>query len=307
MTEHKDRKVGLTLFGLFLILIGIVCALLVPLGFLPVVTGTPGTTMRMAIGSASLYLLLAARTLTLMLAWIWLICGVFSAAVMAFVLPQAMKWALIGQDIGDADAEVVYAVMVAAIFVLVGLMYIVVPGVLVLFYRSKHFRATCEARKPRRSWTEKRPRPVVVLSLTHAVLAWFFVFTGIMYNWIVPVFGVLAGGVVGALLLLASAGVSVILTPALYARRPPAWWTAMGLAGVWTVSALVTFIQVPITDFYSAMGMPQETLEIMIAMGDLTWTAILSIIVMGGAYLGYLVYAKRFYTAPPALREGAVP
>jgi len=312
---YKDRKIGLVVFGVVLLLIGAVCALLAAAGFLGAVLNQPGYNWKMSIGSAALYVTFAAsfvwlgigsilarrwaRTLILMLAWAWWITGILNAAVLAFLLPTMTKWMMLGGEFGS-DVERVYPIVLAVALILTVALLVVLPGVLILFYRSSHVLATVEARDPRLSWTERRPRPVVLLSVAHAVLAYFLVLNGFMYGWTVPLFGVVAGGWAGALVVLASTGASVYLTAALYERGPSAWWIATGLAAAWTVSAVTTFLRVPIADYGEAIGMPPESLQVLAAMGDLTWATISSILAISVPYFAYLVYAKRFYRAKSA-------
>jgi len=46
-----------------------------------------------------------------------------------------------------------------------GLLFIVLPGGLILVYQSRHTKATCEARDPVPRWTDACPLPVLALSL----------------------------------------------------------------------------------------------------------------------------------------------
>jgi hypothetical protein len=307
---HKDRKGALVLCGAVLILVGAGCALLVPFGLLGAALNQPGHSWRNSFGIAAICLALAvsfvwlgigsiltrrwARTLTLMLAWTWLITGLVHAAVTVFLLPAMMKWMMLGGDFG-ADVEQVYPIILGIVVAVMGTFLVALPGALILFYGNKHVRATVEARDPHLSWTERRPQPVVLLSVSHAVLAYFLVVTGFMYRFTVPLFGVLASGWAGALLVLASTGISVYLAATLYERRPSAWWIATGLAAVWTVSAVMTFLRVPIAAYYMAAGMPPETLDLLAGLGDLTWVTVSSIVAISGAYFVYLVFARRFY------------
>jgi len=184
-------------FGVVLLLIGAVCAFLAPSGFLGAALSQPGYNWKMSIGTAALYLTLAAsfvwlgigsilarrwaRTLILMLAWAWLITGIVNAALMAFLLPGMTKWMMLGGEFGS-EVERIYPIVLAVMLTLTVALLVVLPGVLILFYRSKHVLATVEVRDPRLSWTERRPRPVVVLSIAHAVLAYILVVNGFMYD-----------------------------------------------------------------------------------------------------------------------------
>jgi hypothetical protein len=311
MPDHKDRSAALIAFGTLLILIGALLALVVPMSFLPVLMDQPSASLKTSIASAMLYVALAgafvwlgigsiqakrwARTLTLLLAWAWLIGGVLGAVTLVFVLPAVVKWIVLQGGIAG-NARTAYQAMIATVSAVFGALFIALPGIIILFYRSENVRATVAARDPRLSWTERRPEPVVVLSLSHAVMAYLLVFNGLMYHWTVPLFGAIASGWTGALFVLASAGVCVYLTLALYAQRSSAWWGALGFAAVLTASPVITFLKVSPMEYYQAMDLPRETLELLAVMDAmLGQVPLASMVVVGGAYAAYLVYAKKFY------------
>ena len=311
MPEYKDRRAGLIAFGIVLILIGAALALVVPTSFLPVLMDQPTASWRTAVGSAMMYVMLAgsfvwlgigsiqlkrwARTLTVMLAWAWLISGVLGAVTMAFVLPALVKWIVI-QGGYEGDVRALYNIILATTAMIFGVFSIALPGIIILFYRGRNVRATVDARDPELSWTERRPKPAVALSLTHAVMAYLLVFNGFMYHWTVPLFGTIAAGWLGALIVLGSAGVCVYLTPTLYAQRSSAWWGATVFALVWTASTAVTFWRMPLIEYYQAMDLPRETLEMLAVMGSMLGQVTLAtVILLSGAYFAYLVYAKKFY------------
>ena len=66
-------------------------------------------------------------------------------------------------------------------------MYVIIPGVLVMFYGSKHVKATCELWDPQIRWTDKCPLPVLALSLVAGLSAAWMPLAG-FYGWIVPFF-----------------------------------------------------------------------------------------------------------------------
>ena len=107
--EFEDRKTGLIVFGILTTLLGGLCALFVPLMFFSLTmsakAGVP-TSMQAILPAVSVYGILAvvliwlgvgsimarrwARALLLIFSWSWLLMGVVSIGVMAFLGPQAM-------------------------------------------------------------------------------------------------------------------------------------------------------------------------------------------------------------------------
>jgi hypothetical protein len=163
VAEFKDRRGGLICFGILMIVIGCVCALFVPLMFLgqmmsvKAIGGAPNYSM-MAPG-AVMYAMLAvafvwlgigsimarrwARALLLVLSWIWLVSGIFVIVFMAFFLPAILaNQPPGGYQLPEAARVVTMIVMLG----FMGVTLVVLPTVLVLFYRSPHVKATCEAR-----------------------------------------------------------------------------------------------------------------------------------------------------------------
>jgi len=193
MTEHeqtvqssnfKDRKAGLIVFGILQIIFGGFCALMVPLMILGMITSTAlkdssTTSMNasMMIPGVLFYILLAvwficmgigsirarrwARALLLVSSWIWLIGGISGLISVLVLMPDMYdQMAKSGQMPQEMARTMKY---IMTVFMTV--FYVVIPGVLVLFYRSKNVKATCEIRDPHVRWTDKCPLPVLAVSL----------------------------------------------------------------------------------------------------------------------------------------------
>jgi hypothetical protein len=309
----KDRSAWLVVFGIVEILLGGLCALMVP-AYLAIVAlegAGPGVggpaSLRTAIPSLSFYLLLAvvfvwlgigsllarrwARTLMLMVSWIWLLCGVVVMA--AFVLFAPVLIDLLTFD-ASGSATLTWAAM-AIVTGLLAVLYVVLPGVFVLFYRSPSVQATCEMRDPRTAWTERCPQPVLALSLSHALLAWFLLGM-VAYDWAVPVFGVVWSGWRGAAVVLVCVGWCLYLAWGTYKLRVGAWWLAMALAIATTVSAVVTFRRVGEMAWYAAMGLPPEQLALLREILETrSWVTSASLVVFGAAWVAYLLRVARYF------------
>src|SRR5262245_18634801 len=182
---YKDRTAGLIVVGILEICLALFC--LLNLGFMAIAvfavraqTTMPQTTnARTMMGAGLLYLMLAAffgtmgigtirarrwaRTLMLVVSWIWLVVGIFSSVLMVFILPKMLG--SIEKAAGPAGSPGITTFLTGCMFVLLGLIYIALPAILVFFYRSPNVKATVEAKDPSVPWTDRTPAPVLALSL----------------------------------------------------------------------------------------------------------------------------------------------
>lgn len=181
--DFKNRRTGLIVFGILEILLGGLAALLIPLMIFgqvmaAQVTHEP-TPLRQIIPGVVIYGIAAgaliglgigsckirrwARALSLIVAWSWLAMGIISIGAMGFFLPSILKTA--PQPQGQALPESAMLVVMLVTMLFMGILFVVVPGVLVIFYQSRHVRATCEAQDPTPCWTDACPLPVLAMSL----------------------------------------------------------------------------------------------------------------------------------------------
>ena len=177
-------------------------------------------------------------------------------------------------------------------------LYVIIPAVLVLFYGSKNVKATCEFRDSRVRWTDKCPLPVLALSLMFGFWAVSMPFT-VFYGSAIPFFGFILTGLSGAgvaLLVMLLAGYVAWGT---YRLSINAWWCAVLLMIAWALSIAITFSRVSILDFYEKMNFPEQQLDIIkqfiISQDYMVLFIVLSIV----AFLGYLLYTRRYFVPPP--------
>ena len=308
--QFKDRTIGLILFGLFEILIGGFFLMMIPMVALSALIPQPGGPpmgLRMMIPAMIIYALVAvvftwlgvgsmlarrwARALMLVISWLWLVTGIVSTAFFLFFMPDMFE--RMAQQ-GQMPAEAVVVVKLVVLATL-GFIYVILPGVFVLFYQSEHVRATCEFKDPRVRWTDHCPLPVLAL----VVVFGFSVCSMISmpcYGFVVPVFGTLLTGLPGALVLVAITLVLAYLTWGLYKLRPIAWWVTLALGVLGTASNMVTFSRVGLMELYEKMNMPEQQLKMiqdtgMIEKMNMPWMMAVS----AAVFLGYLLYVKRYF------------
>lgn len=304
--EFKDRQTGLIVFGILEILLGCLCALLVPLmiwGQAMSAQATGGApNFRMAIPGALVYAMLAvalvwlgigsmrfrrwARALLLILSWSWLGMGVIAMGFLLVWSPKMMVSL-------PPDAKTVALVVAAVIWTLI---FIVVPGVLVVFYQSKHVKATCEARDPVARWTDGCPLPVLAVAVWLGFGAAWMLAMPIALNVVLPFFGVLLSGLSATAACLLLSVLWACLAWAWYRLKPTAWWITLAILLAFSISSILTFTQVDVMEMYRLMGYPPEQMALMEQYSFLTgqtmvwWSAGFMLLM-----IGYVIWVKRFF------------
>src|SRR4029079_15914317 len=103
-----------------------------------------------------------------------------------------------GQTVSHAQLALVKAVALSVTFVI----YIVIPGIAVLFYRSPHVKHTCDVRDPVARWTDRCPLPVLALCLLQAFSVPVVLLTIPVYGAVFPLAGFVVQGWTARLLWL---------------------------------------------------------------------------------------------------------
>ncbi|MBU0679690.1 MAG: hypothetical protein KJ626_16430 [Verrucomicrobia bacterium] len=310
----KDRKTGLVVFGILKILFGGVCLLMVPLMVFAMIAAksaggevAPATNASMMIPGVLFYLLLGiwfiwmgigsimarrwARALILVSSWLWLVCGAGGLLFMVFMMPG--MYDRMGET-GQIPTSVVL-VMKVVMLVFMTLFYVLIPGILVLFYSRRNVKLTCEARDPVTRWTDKCPLSVLGPVLLCAMWGVFMPWTGV-YGWVLPFFGRIISGATGAVVTLSAAAVCLYAARAMYKLRVSGWWCAFLLMLAWGVSSAVTFYKVSFIELYEHMNFPAEQIQMMEQTGMPPGSAMAFFMSMWFiASLMYLLYIKKFF------------
>lgn len=307
----KDRRVGLILFGIVQLLMALGCLGIAGLQLLmlfggealaPAGTGSTG----LFASSAAVYILLAAgtvwlgigsilcrrwaRAVTLVLAWMGLVVGLMSTVFLVSVY-QSLVAELRSQVAAD-EAGALFAI--GCVFVAVTLLYILVPGTFVLFYRSPHVKATCEHYDSKKRWTDRLPLPVLaggILLLSTAAA----IFTPLM-GMPLPFFGAVLSGVPAWIYAVVVGSLAALLARGFFRLERWAWLGTLLLMTFNGVSACLTFRGNGLARMYEAMNTPPEQLEAMESIGILTslpWMMLVSILVM----LGFYLWLGRYFVA----------
>ena len=310
LPDFRDRRTSLIVFGILVILLGCLCALMVPLLFLGLlVAAQHGGAMnyQTMIPAALTYLTLAtaliwlgigsimvrrwARALLLILAWSWLVVGIFSSVSMFFVVPRMMATI-------PAGARVIAKAVMLVFF---AVLFLAIPGILVIFYQNKNVKATCEAHDPVTRWTDRCPLPALALSVWLGLGALSMLLMPLAYHSVLPVFGVLISGLPGTIVFLALAGLWGYLARAAYQLKPVAWWITVAMLVLFTMSNIITFSRIDLAELYQLMGYSEQQIDQIASFSFFSsktmvwWTALFCL-----PLFGCLLGVKRYFARPAA-------
>jgi hypothetical protein len=323
-----DRSTRLTFFGVVQILIGCLCGLMGLMMALvsmagPMANAPQGQAMSMQamIPAITVYGLLAvgmillgigsirarrwAWTLTVVLSWMWLIMGVIAFFVLVFVagpiMSASFEQQLKQQGQGKALPPEALAAMRVTMQIIAGAVlagiYVILPAVFLLFYHHASVFATCQRRNPQRCWTDRCPMPVLALSIIMA-FSIASMLSLLLNGCVMPVFGIMASGATGAVVILLIALLMAYLVWGTYRLQMAAWWGTLLLWIVGTANMVVTFSQDHVMQMYEKMKMPAAQLEMIRKSGTVEslshwgpWFGLVG----GIACIGYLLYVRRYF------------
>ena len=316
---YKDTSASLVFFGVLEIILGGICALFIPLVIVSQAmvahagtnsSPTPPSQMTtvlfiygllavvfIAVGYGSIRARRWARAIMLVLSWLWLVIGVFSTAAMSFILPTIFQSAEHQSKASPGLNALVQIISMATVFVI----YVLIPLIFVLYYRSKNVQATCNQRSPA-DWTDRCPLPVLGLSflLGYSALAMPLVLIG--YKAVFPFFGMLLSGPLAAFLLLFSTALWAYLSWGFYHLCKNCWKIGLVVFCLYPISAIVTWTRVGFLELYRQMGMREQELVAIQRLGPSYFT-IISVMTGVGALgmLAYMIYVKKYFNKAAAI------
>lgn len=317
----KDRKTGLVIFGAITVLMGCCSALLVPLVIFgrtlaanssnpppsspivfPVVLYGFFAVALVSLGIGSIRARRWARAILVIWSWSWLIIGVMSLLVFAFMAPQLIATIQAARLPGQPEfTATTRYILVLTPIVILGTMYVLLPLTWALFYSGRNVKATCEARDPIIRWTDRCPLPVLAVCLWLVLGALMMLLMPALHA-VAPFFGVLLSGMAGTIVYLLLAFIWVYAAWALYRLDRRGWWAIFAVMVVLCVSNLITYSLHDLSEVYAAMG--YSTAQIgqirkLVALDRslLLWCSLVFTV----PFLGYLLYIRKFLDGALAL------
>jgi hypothetical protein len=321
--EYYDRKAGLVFFGILQIILGVICAIFVLLMIITMIKGTAHANIPARSVSAGemmpgvmLYALAAvwliwmgigsikvrrwARTLILVSSWLWLVTGIIALGFMLLFMTDVLNEMGRSGQISQADIATARNLMIG----FQTLIFLIIPGLLVLFYGRKNVKATCEHRDPQIRWTDKCPLPVLAVSGMSGFGAVSMLLGGFT-GWVFPFFGIILSGVAGAAVITFVSLLCGYIAWGTYKLNIKAWWYAVLVCIAGALSIGITFSRVSILDFYEKMNMPAENLEFFKqSLMQHKSAMVIFFLFNTVGFLGYLLYTRRYFT-PSSKTESA--
>ena len=317
--DFQDRKTGLVIFGILTVLMGGLTGLFVPFMMwgqaMAAKAGTPQNAGLMApviviygglaivlvwLGIGSMMARRWARALLLIFSWSWLIMGVASMGMMALMLPHIMQATNAGRAPGQPALPASANALIMVIpMIIMGVMFILIPGAWILFYRSRNVKATCEARNPVLRWTDRCPLPVIAACLWLAFSSVMMLLSAVSYKGVLPVFGTFIVGPLGMALYVLLAWIWGYAAWAFYKLDRRGWWLIVASFTLFAISAFITYSRHDVSEIFTLMGYPKEQLVQMNATGlfqgrTMAWFSLIGM----APFLGYLLYVRRFFVRP---------
>ncbi len=232
-----------------------------------------------------------ARALILTTAWIWLICGLAAIPFLAIFLPKTLRASFEAAAVPAAAIVIALIAMGVVCFV----MYIVIPGMFILCYRSPHVKATCELRNPAPSWTDSCPLPLLAMVLVlggGAITLPMCAFGG----YPVPFFGRFICGWAAVPAYLLAAGLVGVAAIGFYRRQVTAWWGAVVMLTLCSISFGATIAGAGFAGYYQGMGLSASQVETYAKMmGAIEPEMLVFQFVWSVAIMGYLVWLRRYF------------
>jgi len=280
-TAFRDRSARLVLFGSVAVLAGAGLVLLgllqLALIFLPKLAAFESIPMdpRSAVigvlthgllGVAFVFVGLGSirkrrwvRPLMLVLAWTWLLTG----ALTLLLVPRLIDGMAASDPGGSSIAvppELMGPLKLLALVLTAGA-GVLLPALFVWVYNDRDLLLTCEAHDTTPAWTERCPTSVVGIVISLVAVAGLSLPLAVRAT--VPLFGYLATGWSGAIVLFGAAAICLWLARELYALRRRGWWgTVLLMVGV-GVSTIMTVAAVGLNPIYRELGYPEESIAML--------------------------------------------
>ena len=184
-----------------------------------------------------------------------------------------------------------------------GIFLVLLPAVLLWFYKDEKVRTTLEFYDPNPRWTDRCPIPVLGLSIA-AALAGFWMIPAAATG-VVMLFGVIVTGFAAYAAAAIMCGIFILAARLVYLQRPAGWWLVVGLILLFAISVTISWFTVDLHTLYAAMGTPDAQLDELVKFTEdqrALWLGMT--IVMTLLAFGYAVYVRRWFFPADARSHG---
>lgn len=190
------------------------------------------------------------RKISLSLLWSWLVVGAPLVLIIFLIL------------IGTKKLSSLVAVLS---LVFLGLSYLVFPWMFIRFYSSPKNRQYFDTEDTKFYWTDNVPTPILVLSILH-IFYIVMLHVLILFKGAFPLFGVFVTGLRGIFLLDISIVCLVSLIWGVLHQQLWAWWGTVIFFGLFTFSAILSFLRNSYLELLSILAFPPREIEFLEAM-----------------------------------------
>jgi len=156
----------------------------------------------------------------------------------------------------------VTVVAVVGVVVLLAAAYLILPGLLRRFYRSRDLRLTLEAWDPEEHWLERLPVPILTLCLLYLFYG-IVLHLSILLNGLYPLYGTFLTELPGIVALDLSILLLGLLTFGTFKRATWAWWGGLVYWGWLTTSTSVTFAVTSYQKLLAILALPPREIDML--------------------------------------------
>jgi hypothetical protein len=198
------------------------------------------------------------------LSWLWLITGICTVLLVWSAFPSLWHELAAAAGIDDRTARMV----AIGINLVLGVVWVLLPGAFVIFFRSPDVVATCRERDPDPGWVGRSPQRLLALAAAYVLCALSLAAMP-SYGFVFPLFGLVLSGAAGALCWAAVFALCLALAWGTLRGELWAWRTAMTGCVLAALSWVTTSALVEPPEILDAMSLPPEQRVIM----ELIWPA----------------------------------
>lgn len=238
------------------------------------------------IGYGHIYYRRWSLTLTQLFAWFWLGTGILIAGNLVIFIPQTFKL--------NINQEILITRLIIIITLLV-ISMILVPILVLRFYKGKKVVSTFEERDQNLYWTENYPFTLLALLLLFGIMILVMHIT-IFFQSIFPLFGEFFWRRQSVYLVSFCILVLGILTFGVIRLKIWAWWGSLVYLSLVSVSTIISFSKHSFYEIILMMNLPSYELELISELSlfhDFHLTGLLTPPLL--VALGLLIYSKRYF------------